>query len=239
MTDLHQGGPPRSTVPNTMQLTNPVFLELLQASLQHRHDDIPAQARLVPRLPDGSLARVNTPPPGVQPRHGAVLIVLYPGPDADLWLPLTVRSHTLRQHRGEIALPGGAIDHSDASPIAAALREAHEEVALPPQQVTVWGTLSDVYIAPSNFSITPVVAWATALPPLYPAEAEVAEIINVPLRHLLDPATLKVEQRTLRGQTLLVPYFAWQHHKIWGATSVVLSQLVTRVEWAWRAFVTA
>lgn len=83
------------------------------------------------------------------PRQGAVLVLLYPDGD-DLHLPLTVRSDRLPSHRGEVSLPGGAIDPDDAG-VEAALRECYEELGVDPGGIQVWGTLSSFYIQPSNF----------------------------------------------------------------------------------------
>ena len=215
--------------------THPHFLALLHTALQHDSEDAAARSRLIPRHGDGSFARPHLPEPGVIPRRGAVLLALY-AHQQTLFVPLTVRSSALRHHRGEIALPGGAIDASDTSPIAAALREAHEEIDLDPKQVQIWGTLSDVYIRPSNFLITPVVGWLTQQPLLHPAQDEVAEILHLPVFHLLNAQALVVEEWTLRDEAVMVPFYHWQQYKIWGATSIVLSQLAARIEQAQAMF---
>jgi 8-oxo-dGTP pyrophosphatase MutT (NUDIX family) len=177
---------------------------------------------------DGRFARRFDPPEGTVPRLGAVLVLLYPDGD-DLRLPLTVRSDRLPSHRGEVSLPGGAIDPGEDGPIIAALRECHEELGVDPATIAVWGTLSPFYIPPSNFRITPVVGFRPQMPDLLPNGDEVSAVITVTLRELLDPALVVVERWTLRGLEVDVPFFAIEGHKVWGATAIVLSEFVARM----------
>ncbi|NWG21239.1 MAG: CoA pyrophosphatase [Chloroflexi bacterium] len=189
---------------------------------------IPEEQLLLVRDLEGRSFRPMEPAPGVVPRTGAVLIALYPD-GADLRLILTVRSHHVASHRGEVSLPGGATDPDDDGPVATALRECAEELGIAADTVAVWGTLSPVYIPPSNFRITPVIGWLPALPPLMINRHEVDAVITVTLRELLDPATVVVERWTLRGHDVLVPFFAIAGHKVWGATALILSELVVRM----------
>lgn len=192
---------------------------------------VPLEQLLLVRDLQGRFVRRFDPPEGVAPRLGAVLVLLYPDSD-DLRLPLTVRSERLSSHRGEVSLPGGAIDPGEDGPTSAALRECHEELGVDPFQVEVWGTLSSFYIQPSNFQITPVVGFCQRAPVLRPNSAEVSAVITVTLRELLDPATVQIEQWHLRGVDVMVPFFAIAGHKVWGATAVVLSEFVARVRQA-------
>lgn len=211
-----------------MNFNDPLFLAALQAAIAHDDANNADRVRLMPIFPNGSPARSVGPPPGVTPRRGAVLALIYPA-DGELFVPLTVRAGHLRTHTGEISLPGGAIDPGDDSAVAAALREGHEEVGLHPDTVRVLGTLTEVYIAPSNFQITPVVGWSPAPPALAPDSREVAAILHLPLRLLLRPDAVTVEDRLIRDQAIRVPFYAFGEHQIWGATSIVLSQLAARL----------
>lgn len=183
---------------------------------------------LVLRDPSGQLVRLMQPDPGVVPREGAVLILLYPS-DGDLWFPLTVRSSSLPQHRGEISLPGGRIDSDDVSVTAAALREANEELGINTESVDVLGTLSRFYIPPSNFYINPVIGFTPQLPMISPSPHEVDHVFFVSLSQLLDPATVQVEEWNRRGLRMMVPFFAIDGYKVWGATALLLSELVVRM----------
>ena len=195
---------------------------------------VPHEDLLLVRDSAGQLVRRFDPPPGLQPRLGAVLLLLYPD-GADLRLPLTVRSDRLPSHRGEVSLPGGAIDPGEDGPVTAALRECHEELGVEPASVSVWGTLSAFYIPPSNFRVTPVVGFRQEAALLRPNDDEVSAVITVTLRELLDPATVLVERWTLRGIEVDVPFFAIEGYKVWGATAIVLSELVARMRRAMRA----
>jgi 8-oxo-dGTP pyrophosphatase MutT (NUDIX family) len=192
------------------------------------HEPVPTDQLLIPFDQDGSIARRMMPEPGVVPREAAALVLLYPQ-EHDLWLPLTVRSSLLPQHSGEVSLPGGAIDPDDAGATAAALRETDEELGVPPGSVSVWGVLTPIYIPPSNFRLTPVVGFVPVPVPMVPNPAEIEAVFTVPLATLLDPATVVVEDWTLRGIQMQVPFFALHGHKVWGATALVLSEFIARL----------
>lgn len=143
---------------------------------------------------------------------------------------LTQRSATLSTHAGQIAFPGGRCDPDDRDAIATALREAHEEIGLPPQAVQVIGQLPQ-YATGTAYLVTPVVALLPApLPPLRPCPDEVAEVFEVPLPFLLDPANHHRYCHQWQGQTR--HWFAMPgrdtggvHRHIWGATAGMLRNL--------------
>ncbi len=183
---------------------------------------------LVMRDLDGRSIRPLQPPPGTTPREAAVLLLLYPRA-GELWLPLTVRSARLTTHRGEVSLPGGGSDPEDDGPIATALREAWEELGINSAHVEVLGTLSSFYIPPSNNRLTPVVGLSLSEPELCPDPDEVEAAFSVPLRLLLDPATICEEIWERREVAARVPFFALEGYKVWGATALLLSELVARL----------
>jgi 8-oxo-dGTP pyrophosphatase MutT (NUDIX family) len=161
---------------------------------------------------------------GEPPREGAVLILLYPL-EGQWTLPLTRRTEHVATHKGQISLPGGAKEEYDASPWHTALREATEEIGVASAEVRCLGALSPLYIPPSNFHIHPYVGTAPVRPTFVLDAVEVAELIEMPLATLLDPAAHAEEIRTLRGRVVQVPFYRYQHHVIWGATAMVLSEL--------------
>lgn len=183
---------------------------------------------LVLRDLDGRLMRPMEPPAGVTPRESAALLLLYPLA-GELWLPLTVRSSRLTTHRGEVSLPGGGADPDDASPAHTALREAEEELGIDRAAVEVIGQLSSFYIPPSNNRLTPVVGLSAATPDLRPDPHEVESAFVVPLRLLMDEATVREEVWERRGVQMRVPYFLLEGYKVWGATALLLSELVVRL----------
>ena len=176
----------------------------------------------------GRVLRPMEPLPGVTPREAAALLLLYPS-TGELWLPLTVRSARLTTHQGEVSLPGGGADPDDGSPVQTALREAWEELGIPPASVEVLGTLTPFYIPPSNNTLTPVVGLSATEPILRPDPAEVEAVFSVSLRALLDPATVQEEVWARHGVQMRVPFFAVAGHKVWGATALLLSELVVRL----------
>jgi len=163
-------------------------------------------------------------------RHASTLLLLYPGPDGELLLPLTVRNATLRAHAGEVSLPGGAVDPGDASREAAALREAWEEIGLPPDRVRIAGALDDVWIPVSNFELRPFVGTVGERPTLVPHDAEVTEIVELPLRGLWDPDVIGTEEFTGRGFTLHAGAYRYGGVRVWGATAITLGMLAHVLE---------
>ena len=143
---------------------------------------------------------------------------------------LTQRTDTLRRHPGQVAFPGGRIDPDDAGEIAAALREAQEEVALPPSTVRVIGT-GDRYRTGTGFDITPVIG---IIPPdlaLVPSEAEVAAVFEVPLAFVLDPANHRLANAEWQGRRRNFYEIHWQDRRIWGATAGMIVNLSRRLAW--------
>lgn len=145
-------------------------------------------------------------------------------------LLLTVRADHLRSHKGQISFPGGGRDPEDADAIATALREAYEEIGLAPQRVEVLGYLDD-YPTLTKYMVTPVVGVIDGEPDLKVDANEVAEVFEVPLSFVLDPASY--ERKILSREGLNVPFFElnWKQYRIWGATAGMLwnmSQMVTR-----------
>lgn len=190
----------------------------------------PVSPRLQRLAQDGRpLPRPAGPPPGQTAVDAAVLILLYHGPCGITTL-LTRRNDQLRKHAGQIAFPGGRVDRSDGSLYAAALREAAEEVNISPQGLELLAGLAPVYVPPTNFLIHPFVAYSDQAPSILPNEAEVAEVLPVPLSVLLDPASVQAEVRELAEGRYAIPFFRYQGHKIWGATAIMIDQLLTRLE---------
>lgn len=141
---------------------------------------------------------------------------------------LTLRTAHLSTHSGQIAFPGGRVDAGDADAVAAALREAHEEVGLAAEFVDVLGQLP-VYVTGSAFHVTPVVALVSPGFSLHPNPFEVADVFEVPLSFLMDPAHHRhhhVDWQGIQREWLSMPYQD-QHQErfIWGATAGILRNL--------------
>lgn len=157
---------------------------------------------------------------------GSVLILLYPV-GGQVFFPLIKRPEYKGVHSGQIALPGGKMELADADEIDTALREAAEEVGIIPQNVRILGKMSDIYVPASNFLVSPVLGFAEAVPDFKREEREVARIIPTALQDLFIP---EYRKRTILeiGADFRIdtPYFEIAHEMVWGATAMILSELI-------------
>ena len=155
-----------------------------------------------------------------------MLVAIVAGPVPGVLL--TKRTATLRRHSGQVSFPGGRIDPEDASPEAAALREAHEEIGLDRALVETLGRLGD-YVTSTGYRVTPVLALVAPGFTTTLSAAEVDAVFELPLTVLLDPAAPERRQAELGGRVR--HYWVWPHpdHFVWGATAAILVQLARRL----------
>lgn len=188
-------------------------------------DGVAAQRKMTPALRRNLRPRES----GRQPRLGGVLVLLYCY-QREYYLLLTRRREDLNAHAGQISFPGGRCEEGETF-AETALRETCEEVGVAPADLQVLGGLTRLYIFPSDFVVQPFVAWHHngKRPHFSPNDAEVAEVLEVPLAHLLDPGNRHEEPWTIRGLEMDVPFFEWQGHQIWGATAMMLSEFLERL----------
>ncbi|HYE28194.1 MAG TPA: CoA pyrophosphatase [Allosphingosinicella sp.] len=159
----------------------------------------------------------------------AVLVAVVDRPSPTVIL--TERPKTMRKHPGQISFPGGRIDPGDDGPVAAALREAEEEIALPRGAVEVVGT-ADPYRTITGFEVIPVVG---VVPPglrLEPQPGEVAAMFEAPLHYLLDPRHQHVRTVEWQGRERCYYEIEWEARRIWGATAAMIVNLARRLELA-------
>ena len=165
-----------------------------------------------------------TLPPGRVLRPAAVLVAI-----AGDRLILTKRASHLKHHPGQIAFPGGKVDARDPTPEAAALREAQEEISLPPEVVEVWGRLPN-HETVTGFAITPVLGRVRDAFTPVPEAGEVEEVFTVPLAHVLAPDRFMIERRRWRGEWRRFYTVPYGPYYIWGATARILRGLADRVQ---------
>ncbi len=178
------------------------------------------------RLPDGLPFERPAPPSDARP--AAALVLIYPGPDGEAHLVLTERvEYGADHHSGEVSLPGGKSDPGDADEEATALREAVEEVGLDPDAagVEVIGRLDALWIPPSNFLVTPVVAVAARRPAFVPDPREVAAILETPVASFLPGVAPVIVDPDPRGRPLRYGAYVVEGRIVWGATAAILGQL--------------
>lgn len=169
--------------------------------------------RFEPRLPDNH-------------RKSGVLLLFYPTSEGSFF-PLIKRPEYPGVHSGQVAFPGGKMELEDESITQTALREAEEEIGIDRSKVTILGNLSDLFIPTSNFLVTPVVGFTEQQPNLIPEEKEVSRIISAELLQLFDPMVRKQKVLELRPNLLLdTPYFEIDGEIVWGATAMILSELI-------------
>jgi 8-oxo-dGTP pyrophosphatase MutT (NUDIX family) len=162
-------------------------------------------------------------------RAAATLLLLYPGDDGELTIPLTVRHADLRDHAGEVSLPGGAVDPADASPADAARREAWEELGVDPASVRILGALDDIWIPVSNFELRPFVGGVDARPAFRPHDAEVTEVVELPLRLVVTDEIVQDEEFTVRDFRIRAGVYHYAGQRIWGATARTLAMFAAVV----------
>lgn len=204
-----------------------------------------AQYRMAPGNRAG--AEVNLNPPD-DARLAAVLILFYPvlsprsdtetnrpaQPGTRLHIPMMIRPARTGPHSGQISFPGGAHESVDENLQETALRESQEEMGIHPANVHVLGTLSKIFVPPSGYLVTPYVGWSEARPNFVADPGEVEQILEIPVNHLLEPGNRKSEERDTKWGRTQIPFFAFQQngtnateHKIWGASAMILSELLT------------
>ena len=158
----------------------------------------------------------------VTARHAASLILIHPGPDGPS-IPLTVRHADLPHHAGQVSLPGGALDTGERADVAA-LREAHEEIGVPSDDVRIVGALSSVWIGVSNFLVHPYVAVTDVTPGFRAHPGEVATLFDVTIAALCDRRNLKWARGARGNVEMAYPYFDIRSHVVWGATAMMLGE---------------
>jgi 8-oxo-dGTP pyrophosphatase MutT (NUDIX family) len=157
------------------------------------------------------------------PRPGSVLILLYDN-DGTICFPLIKRPVYLGAHSGQISLPGGKAEAGENT-IETALREAEEEVGVDRNDVEVVGTLSQFFVIPSNYLVTPVVAIARRTPAFYPDPKEVDRILYGSIDQLIDVSAIRKKEIVAAGQfRMMAPHFEIENEVVWGATAMMLNE---------------
>jgi 8-oxo-dGTP pyrophosphatase MutT (NUDIX family) len=193
---------------------------------------------------DGQLLLAPRPRRGWQPgtvpddcRIAAALVLVYPDPQGDARVVLTVRHADLPFHAGQVSLPGGAVRDGETLE-QTALREANEEVAIDPAVVRVCGRLTPLHIPVSGFVLHPIVGTTPERPELRACPREVDRVLEPALAVLAETGRWRVETRAFRGADYRVPVFDLDGALVWGATAMVLGELLSalgRPPNPWRA----
>lgn len=172
-------------------------------------DDLNPEARIIP--------------PGVTPKPAAVLVPLV-ARDGGLQVLLTQRTDHLARHAGQVAFPGGRIDDADADAVAAALRETEEEIGIARSFVEPVGFL-DTYLTGTSYRVVPVVGLLRPGFTVTPHAGEVADVFEVPLSFLMNPAHHQTHAREFQGKARLFYAMPYEGRYIWGATAGMIRNL--------------
>jgi len=202
------------------------FVTGLQEQLGNCLPGTAAQLKMAPITRLIELERERTT---VEPRQSAVLILFYPD-NGKTKLIFIKRAIDQTVHSGQISFPGGKYEKADTDLRATALRESNEEIGLQSRKVTIIGSLSKLYIPPSNFDVYPFVGFVQQKPVLK-ANHEVQHILEIGFDDLREPAT-RTEKTIFHrtGKKVLVPSYSIQNEIIWGATAMMLAELLEIAE---------
>ncbi|HEY3371272.1 MAG TPA: CoA pyrophosphatase [Prolixibacteraceae bacterium] len=197
------------------------FLTYLKESLRGELSGLEAHQKMLP--PGRRLKTFDHELSSVKP--SSVLLLLFPEGE-QIYICLIKRPSTMTHHPGQISFPGGKVEKEDLSAEMAALREAQEEVGIDPSMIEILGPLSEIYVEVSKFSIQPFLAWADRKPEFLVNTDEVEELILFPLTDFIKNETiLETEMATVSG-LLRVKYYPFKSEIIWGATAMILSELI-------------
>lgn len=197
----------------------PEFITKLETRLK---EPLPGHA---PFLSQAKLARPSAPPKDEsRVRKSAVLINFYPKEDG-IFVPFILRPKYDGAHGGQMAFPGGGVEPCDESIIRTAIREAQEEIGIKTLDINVIGKLTDIYIAPSFYWVTPIVSFMPYMPTFFPDEKEVDRIYEINYRDIdnvqkLQTTTIKIGDKRINTKGYII-----ENQVIWGATAMMIAEL--------------
>lgn len=197
--------------------------------IQKLREELPgraAQELMAPRPIEESRFREN---PEFPAKLGGVMILLFERND-ELFIPLIKRPEYDGHHSGQVSFPGGKKEKDDQDLIETAYRETHEEIGVPSTEIEHLGTLSELFIIASNFKVLPSVGFLSNEPSYVLEEKEVESILEVSLNQLKDETQKGIETMHFGKYTIHSPYFDVEGHKVWGATAMMLSELIAVID---------
>ncbi len=202
-----------------------IFKELIKYLTSRLQHPLPGEAAQRKML---SARRFRHWPVPVSPKKSAILILLYPCQDEPMTL-LIRRPEYDGVHSGQISFPGGKMEEGDADLTATALRESQEEVDIDPANVRILGELTPLFVPPSGYLIHPVIASMDERAPFRPDPAEVAGILEIPLKKFFMPGTLREKTVSVKDWSSSVPCYFVDQQVVWGATAMILSEFLETI----------
>lgn len=202
-------------------MQNVDLVEIIRSAIVNKKLIKISHEKLMPAIRRQQIAAFEQTTP---PKLSAVLILLFKK-DGVLHFVLTKRSNYDGIHSGQISFPGGKKEKADSSLEYTALRETYEEIGIPSLNIEVIGPLSELFIPPSNFHVTPFVGFLKSKPVFISDPTEVASIIEVPVVKLLDENNLRIKHFEVSNHSSIeAPYFQLNDAEVWGATAMILSE---------------
>ena len=203
------------------------FMEKLKEQLQSELPGEDAQYLMAPQMRGRRETLLKKNP---NPRKSAVMALFYPHHHQP-HLVLTLRHEYEGVHSGQVSFPGGRMEPEDTSEQHTALRETEEEIGVPMQSIEIIGELTHLYIPPSNFLVYPFVGMLHEKPEFNPDPIEVNKLIEASVDELKDDEIIKSREMQLANKMVVrTPYFDVQGHVVWGATAMMLSELMQIVK---------
>ncbi len=200
-----------------------LYFEKIRQRLREELPGEKAQLRMASTL--RSTLRLRSQPDQAT-RTGAVLILFYPK-EGIMHIPMIRRPVYKGVHSGQVAFPGGRAEDGDKDLIETALREAHEEIGVNPAQIDILGSLTPLFVPASNFMVHPVLGFTRYHPDFQPDAYEVDAILEVPVDELQDITRMGTKEIIIReGITIQAPFYDLQGHTVWGATAMMISELL-------------
>lgn len=196
------------------------FIKVLDAELNNGLPGFHAQEKMSPSIREHALKKSDP----TLARDSSVLLLFYPK-DGQLYLPFIKRTTGNTSHSGQISLPGGKYEESDANRTVTAIRETNEELGVDCKQIKILGFLTELYIPVSNFMVLPVIGYCDNRPDFQLNYFEVEHIIEMPVSQLFSKENISEFTFEKNGLEIFAPYFKAEEHKIWGATAMILSEL--------------
>jgi 8-oxo-dGTP pyrophosphatase MutT (NUDIX family) len=167
--------------------------------------------------------------PGPDAKVAAILILLFP--DKGSIHTVFMQRHDYKGvHGGQISFPGGKMEPSDKDIIHTAIREANEETGVNQENISVINTLTPLFIPVSNMIVTPVIGWTEKKPSFRHHPGEVVFLFDAEINRLLDPSIVKTKQMEIQGEIINIKYFDYDGNVIWGATAMMLYELLTIIK---------
>lgn len=198
------------------------FLNLSELIKETKLGGLKDQYLMVPSERSLELAKVSH---GKTPKKAAVLALFYPNSAGKTCLALTLRAQYKGTHSAQVSFPGGKYEKADTNLSETALRETYEEIGIEKTEIEILREVTDVYIPPSNFLVTPFIGIAEKTPN-FKNNHEVEELIEVSLSDLLDDTCMGLKnKKTFYAEKVEVPYYLFNNHVVWGATAMIISEI--------------